>query len=134
MSNILVISQLSKDLENNNILYNLDLNIQQGSITALLGFNGDGKEKLLEILAGLDTASSGSISLEDKPFSPKNVASALRSGVIMITENASLATDLTVRENLTLGLPKTPKKAEITTALEKVGLKKLTLNTLCNSH
>ena len=133
MSNILVISQLSKDLENNNILYNLDLNIQQGSITALLGFNGNGKEKLLEILAGLDTASSGSISLEDKPFSPKNVAAALKSGVIMITENASLATDLTVRENLTLGLPKTPKKTAITTVLEKVGLKKLTLNTLCNS-
>ncbi len=133
MSNILAISQLSKDLENTSILYNLNLNIQQGSITALLGFNGDGKEKLLEILAGLDNASSGSVSLNDKPFSPKNVGAALKSGVIMITENATLATDLTVNENLTLGLPKTPQKADITTALEKVGLKTLTLNTLCKS-
>ena len=123
MSNILAISQLSKDLENTSILYNLNLNIQQGSITALLGFNGDGKEKLLEILAGLDNASSGSVSLNDKPFSPKNVGAALKSGVIMITENATLATDLTVNENLTLGLPKTPQKADITNCTRESWLK-----------
>ena len=45
-------------------LEDIDLDIATGELTALLGPNGGGKSTLLRIIAGLETADSGSVAIE----------------------------------------------------------------------
>ena len=81
MSNILTIQQLYKDTPaGGGTLYNLNLSIQSGTITSVLGLEGDGKEELLAILSGKHRADSGSITLSDKAYSPPSISSALKAG------------------------------------------------------
>ncbi len=129
MSNILQIKELSKDSDHNSVLYNLNLNIEKNSINALIGFNGNGKEKLLYILAGKDTASSGSISFHDKPYKPGNTAAALKAGIMYISEKASLAPDLSIKDNILLGLTGKTSVTAVKNALNKTGLTNIPLNT-----
>lgn len=133
MSIFLSINQLCKDIGDKNLLYNLDLKISKGSINALLGLCGNGKEKLFEILTGRDCASSGGISFDGKPFSPANIRDALKAGIIMISENAGTIPDLTVKDNLIIGLQNRPAKSDIISAMKQVKLDDLPLNTLCRS-
>ncbi len=133
MSHILTTKQLCKDGDTKSILYNLDLTIESGTITALIGMSGDGKEKLLDILSGFDEYTSGSISLKDKPYAPKNTSSGIKSGIIMISEKANLAPDLTIKEHLTLGLRSSIKSSRILPTLKRVGLNNFKPNTLCST-
>lgn len=133
MSNILTISQLNKDSDTRSMLYNLDLSLEAGTITALFGMNGDGKEKLLEIIAGFDKQTNGTMTINDQVYNPESVGSALRSGIIYISEKASLAPDLTIKESLTLGIPQKIQNSQLTPILKQIGLIGIPLNTLCKS-
>ena len=133
MSNLLTIQQLCKDTPTRSILYNLDLNITNGTITSLLGLDGDGKEELLAILAGLKHADSGNIIFNDKAYSPRSITAALKAGVLLIPENPHIAPDLTIKEALTLGLPAKSATISKKSVLKRTGLDKLSLNTLCRS-
>ncbi len=128
MSNILQINELSKDSAHSSILYNLNLNIENNSINALIGLDGNGKETLLDILAGRDTASSGSISFHDKPYAPANTAAALKAGIMFISEDALLAPDLSIKDNLLLGLTGKISTSALKNALHKTGLDNIPLH------
>jgi phospholipid/cholesterol/gamma-HCH transport system ATP-binding protein len=57
------INNLSKSYGENLILNNINLNINKGSVLALIGFSGSGKSTMLKILAGLTPADSGQIKM-----------------------------------------------------------------------
>lgn len=82
---------------------NVNLDIYEGEIHTLLGENGAGKSTLINILSGVYTPDSGTISLggnEIKFSSPKD---AIKNGVGTIYQHFKLVDAMTARENILLG-------------------------------
>lgn len=80
------------------MLNNINFQMQEGEIVALLGKSGSGKSTLLRIIAGLIKPSSGKVIYRNNP-----VAAPVR-GMAMVFQNFALLPWLTVLQNVELGL------------------------------
>src|SRR5205085_11903597 len=81
-----------------------DLAVRGGEVHALVGENGAGKSTLMKVLAGAHPADAGQMWLDGRPYAPRNPTDARRAGVAMIYQELSLAPDLSVMENILLGM------------------------------
>ncbi len=81
----------------------IDFDLQQGEIHALLGENGAGKSTLTKIMAGVVTPTSGTMNYGGKPVKFANPAQALGQGIAMVFQETSLVPSMTVAQNLYLG-------------------------------
>jgi len=84
-------------------LNDVSFDIPEGHITALLGSNGAGKTSLLRAVSGL-VPYSGSITFDGTEVSKLGPEKLARSGVLQVPEGRRVVADLTVLENLKLGL------------------------------
>ena len=82
----------------------VSLSVNVGEVIALLGENGAGKTTLMNILFGLYTADSGTVRVFGETLPPGNARAALDAGVGMVHQHFTLADNLTVQENITLGV------------------------------
>jgi branched-chain amino acid transport system ATP-binding protein len=82
------------------VFRDLDLDVHAGTVLALLGPNGAGKSTLLLTLAGLLPAQAGTVAVDGVPLRNGNPVAASRAGVVLVPDNRSLFTTLTVEENL----------------------------------
>jgi ABC-type uncharacterized transport system ATPase subunit len=79
--------------------------VRQGEILALAGVDGNGQTELVEVLAGLQTPTSGRIALDGRDISKKGVTDRLRAGIAYIPvdrSTTSLVLGMTVADNLAL--------------------------------
>ena len=81
----------------------VSLTLHKGEVIALLGENGAGKTTLMNILFGQYTADSGRVEVMGAPLPPGNPRAALDAGVGMVHQHFTLAENMTVLENVTLG-------------------------------
>jgi simple sugar transport system ATP-binding protein len=81
----------------------IDLEVEPGSIHALLGENGAGKTTLMNILCGLYHPDAGQIYLNDRPVQISSSSTAIQLGIGMIHQHFMLVPQLTVVENVILG-------------------------------
>jgi ABC-type multidrug transport system ATPase subunit len=79
-----------------------DLELEAGSVHALLGENGAGKTTLVRCLAGDIAPTSGEILLAGRPL-PADPLSAARQGVGVVWQDLSLCDNLDIASNLLLG-------------------------------
>lgn len=82
----------------------VSFSLNQGEVIALLGENGAGKTTLMNILFGQYTADSGTVEVFGKPLPAGNSRAALDAGVGMVHQHFTLADNMTVQENITLGV------------------------------
>ena len=82
----------------------VSFSVGKGEVVALLGENGAGKTTLMNILFGQYTADSGTVAVFGKTLPPGNSRAALDAGVGMVHQHFALADNLTVQENITLGV------------------------------
>lgn len=82
----------------------VDLQVEKGEVHALVGENGSGKSTLMKILAGAIKADKGSMTLDGKEYSPRNPAAGRRAGIAMIYQELAICADLTLAENILLGV------------------------------
>jgi ribose transport system ATP-binding protein len=82
----------------------VDLAVRSGEVCALVGQNGAGKSTLMAILAGALEPDAGSMMLDGQPYAPRSPLDARRAGVAMIYQELSLAPDLSVMENILMGV------------------------------
>jgi ABC-type sugar transport system ATPase subunit len=80
-----------------------NLTVYPGEVHALVGENGSGKSTLLKILSGQVEPDEASITLAGKPMIVRNPADALRQGIATVTQETTLAPDLSIAENVFLG-------------------------------
>ena len=84
------------------VLADVDFELRSGEIHALLGANGAGKSTLCRIFAGLTDPTRGSMTLDGRPFAPRNKGAAERAGVQIVQQELNLIPPLSVAENLFL--------------------------------
>ncbi|WP_297770252.1 ABC transporter ATP-binding protein [uncultured Roseovarius sp.] len=81
----------------------VSLDLHRGEVVALLGENGAGKTTLMNILFGQYTADEGRVEVMGRALPPGNPRAALEAGVGMVHQHFTLADNLTVLDNVTLG-------------------------------
>ena len=108
----------------------ITLEIRAGEFVALLGASGSGKSSLLNLIAGLDSPTSGSVRSGDQDLarlSREALAKYRRHTVGMVFQSFNLIPSMTVLENVELPLrfaevERSKRGAMATRALERVGL------------
>jgi len=83
-----------------------NLRCRQGRITGLLGANGSGKSTMSKIIAGVYRPDGGEIWYKGRPVHYRNPSEAKRDGIALVFQNLSLVPDLTVWQNVVLGMEK----------------------------
>jgi branched-chain amino acid transport system ATP-binding protein len=78
----------------------VDFTVDSGQVLTLLGPNGAGKTTLLLTLAGLLPARKGSVAVDGVVLRNGRPALANRSGIVLVPDNRSLFTTMSVAENL----------------------------------
>jgi branched-chain amino acid transport system ATP-binding protein len=96
----------------------IDLSLERGEITTLLGANGAGKSTTLLALSGWLKPTSGSIRLDDVEIGKLTPHRIVAHGLVQVPEGREILTTLTVRENLLLGAYRRAHGDEIERDLE----------------
>jgi simple sugar transport system ATP-binding protein len=97
----------------------IDLDLFQAEIHALLGENGAGKSTLVKVMYGLIQPSEGELHWLDHKAAFAGPSEARALGIGMVFQHFSLFENLTVAENVALGLPPTESFAAISERLEE---------------
>jgi len=92
-------------------LAGVDLSVRGSEVHALVGENGAGKSTLMKVLSGAQKPDAGEMFLDGKLYQPQSPADGRRAGVAMIYQELSLAPDLSVAENIMLGME--PKRGPL---------------------
>jgi len=110
----------------------VSLNVARGEFTALLGASGSGKSTLMNLIAGLDRPTSGSMYVEGKDLAKMTslqLAQYRRNTVGMVFQSFNLIPTMTMAENVELPMrfaevERGLRDTRVKEALEKVGLTK----------
>jgi branched-chain amino acid transport system ATP-binding protein len=86
------------------VLNGVTIKAQPGTITAVLGANGVGKTTLLRTISGFVRTRSGQVSLDNVSLTKLAPDDIARAGVAHVPEGQGVITEITVEENLKLGL------------------------------
>lgn len=86
------------------VLYDLSLTAQAGEITCILGRNGAGKTTLMRAIMGIVPATDGDISLNGENVSEKPPHDTPRQGIALVPQGRRLFPELSVSENIEVGL------------------------------
>ncbi len=84
-------------------LWDIDIDVGEGEIVTLVGPNGAGKSTFVNVVAGLNRAWSGSVTLDGLNLTDLPAAQVCGHGVAIVPEGRRLFPDLTVTDNLDIG-------------------------------
>ena len=110
---MLTVENLTSYYSNIKILKNLSFNLKKGKVLCLLGRNGAGKTTTLKSLMGLVDKTEGQIIFNDETISGISAHLIPQKGIGYVPQGRRLFSELTVEENLEIGLL-TRKKGENT--------------------
>ena len=103
----LALREVRKSYGSAEVLHGVSLEAGFGQVVAIVGANGAGKSTLIKILAGAVSKDSGSLELDGQALDLKGPRDAIRQGICTVYQELSLVPELSVAENLLLGvLPK----------------------------
>ena len=100
------------------VLWDVDLEVGEGEVVALVGSNGAGKTTLLRAVSGMITPTGGEVRLAGDSLVGRAPEEAVRAGIAHVPEGRRLFAGLTVRENLRVGAYVHGEHADIDRAVE----------------
>jgi branched-chain amino acid transport system ATP-binding protein len=103
MKPILAISNLTVSYGHIQAIKGIDLTLNEGEITALVGANGAGKSTSLLAISGLLRPTGGSIVFDGMDLAKMRPHQIVKSGVVQVAEGRAILTTMTIAENLALG-------------------------------
>jgi ribose transport system ATP-binding protein len=105
--NVLEIRDLVKDFPSVRAVNNVSFDIKRNTVHCLVGENGAGKSTLIKILTGASARSSGTVLLNGEAYNPHGPRDAKQKGISTLFQELNVVDQLTVEENLTLGMEDT---------------------------
>jgi len=102
---MLNIEKLNQFYGESHTLWDVDLDIEAGSCTCLMGRNGVGKTTLLKTIMGLLPSQSGTIAFDDTNITSERAEQRAYRGIGFVPQGREIFAALTVEENLRIGLP-----------------------------
>lgn len=88
------------------ILFGVSLEVEEGETVSVLGRNGVGKTTLLRSIIGLTPPRKGAILFQGRKISGRQPYQIARQGIGFVPEDRDIFSNLTVKENLEMGLQK----------------------------
>ncbi|MDI6552537.1 amino acid ABC transporter ATP-binding protein [Leuconostoc falkenbergense] len=123
---MLTIKNLTKMYDQNVIFKNLNLTVKEGEVLSIVGPSGIGKTTLIKIMAGLEPANSGEITINNEAISIDGERSDANIGLIF--QDFNLFPNFTVMDNITLApinvnkVPAEKAKEQALSLLESLGM------------
>lgn len=99
---LLHMSKISKSFFGVEVLHGVHLDVEKGTVHALLGENGAGKSTLMNILTGVYTRDAGTVIFDDHPLENTTVKKSEAAGIAFVHQELNLFNDLKVYENIFL--------------------------------
>lgn len=118
----LQISNIKKTFGRFPALKDVSLFAEDGEFLALLGPSGSGKTTLLRVIAGLETADSGSVNFRDEDLLAKPVR---QRGIDFVFQHYALFRHMTAAQNIAFGMRSKPKETRPTDAAIRAGVDEL---------
>ncbi len=118
MAALLETRRLSAYYGQTQALFDVDLTVEEGGVTAVLGANGAGKTTLLRALCAM-VRRQGEILFEGAPFSPREAEEAARRRIAHVPDGRGTFLELTVEENLRLGAYTRKDRSEVARDLRR---------------
>ncbi len=100
---LLEVKDLDTGYGESQVLWGVNLRVDEGGVTLLLGSNGAGKTTTLRAITGLIKPWRGEIRFMDRDISTKPTHERAGEGIIMVPEGRRLWPDMTVYEHLEMG-------------------------------
>ncbi len=101
--NLLEIHDITSGYEGVQILWGVNLSLEKGKLTTLVGSNGVGKTTLLSTVMGLLRPWQGTVTFAGRDVTRLPAYARAKSGMVLVPEGRQLFTDMTVLENLEMG-------------------------------
>ena len=108
---LLSVKKIYKSFGSNAVLKGVDLNVYPGDVLALIGGNGAGKSTLVKTIMGINRPESGDILVDGHPIHFGSPSASLHAGVYLIPQEPMLFSNMTLEENILMGIP--GKKKEL---------------------
>lgn len=115
---MLVVERINTFYGTSHILHDVSLEVRQGEIAVLLGRNGVGKTTTLKSIMGIQSARSGKITFNGEEITRLPPDQVARKGISLVPEDRRVIPNLTVYENLKLGMLIRGKRLNINETLE----------------
>lgn len=106
MSSLLGLENISKSFSGVRALRNVSFELAPGEVHALVGENGAGKSTLIKTISGAHQPDEGTLTIANERVDENSPTLARDLGVAVIYQRPALLPDLTVAENIALGLEK----------------------------
>ena len=100
---ILSMRKIDKRFLGVHALRQVDFDLNEGEVHALVGENGAGKTTLMKVLVGIAPKDFGEIHYLDHPFNPRDPRHALEMGIGIIHQELNMMDHLTVAQNIFIG-------------------------------
>lgn len=117
---MLKISNLQAGYADMQVLWDVSMRVEAGSITSLLGANGVGKSTLLRSVMGMTKISGGSVLYDDNDVTGLPSHRKVELGLALVPEGKHLFADMTVQENLEMGTYPHRARADAKATCEQV--------------
>ena len=118
--NLLEVSDITSGYEGVQILWGVNLRLEKGKLTTLVGSNGVGKTTLLKTVIGLLRPWQGAVSFAGRDVTGLSAHARAKAGMVLVPEGRQLFTEMTVLENLEMGAFSARARATFKQNLEKV--------------
>jgi branched-chain amino acid transport system ATP-binding protein len=117
---ILEVNGITSGYEGVQILWGVNLKLEPGKLTTLVGSNGVGKTTLLKTVMGLIRPLAGSVSFQGKNVTTLSAHARAKAGMVLVPEGRQLFTEMTIYENLEMGAFSPRARATFNQNLDKV--------------
>lgn len=97
-------TRLDLSFGGNHVLKQVSLGFSSGEITGLIGPNGAGKTSYFNCLSGHYQPTAGEVSYDGKPLSKLSTVQRSRNGLVRTFQHAALCSEMTLLENVVVGL------------------------------
>jgi branched-chain amino acid transport system ATP-binding protein len=115
---VLEVSQLNAGYGQVEVLWEVDVEVGDGEIVALVGSNGAGKTTLLRAVSGMIATSSGEVRFDGQSLTGLRPEQVVKRGIAHVPEGRHLFAGLTVKENLMAGAFARRNGTDVERALE----------------